>query len=320
VKAAVQDRYGSPDVLRIDDVPTPVPGDREVLVRVHAATVGATDSIARRGVPAYARLFFGLRRPRIPILGSDFAGQVEAVGPGVTRFAVCDQVSGTTGPGFRAHAQYVCLSENAALATKPAGVSYPEAAALVDATALSFLRDKARLRAGQTILVNGASGSVGTAAVQLATHLGADVTGVCGGANLELVRRLGAGTVIDYTREDFTRSGRTYDVVFDAVGKSSFSRCRASLNRGGVYLTTGASLAILLQAAWTARIGHRRAAIAFTGLRPASEKTADLLFVKELVEAGRIVPVVDRTYPLNEIAEAHRYVDQGHKKGNVVVT
>jgi NADPH:quinone reductase-like Zn-dependent oxidoreductase len=279
----------------------------------------AVDSLARQGTPVFARLYFGLRRPRFATLGSDFAGQVEAVGPGVTRFSVGDDVFGTTAPRFGAHAQYVCLSEQAAVAPKPANLTHAEAAALVDATALCFLRDKANLQRGQTILVNGASGAVGTAAVQLARHFGATVTGVCSGAGTELVRTLGAETVIDYTQTDFTRGGQTYDVVFDVAGKSSFARCRAVLNPGGIYLTTAASLAILLQTRWTARFGGKRAAVAFTGMRAAAEKRKDLFYIKELAEASALRPVVDAEYPLPRIADAYRHVDAGHKKGNVVV-
>jgi NADPH:quinone reductase-like Zn-dependent oxidoreductase len=320
MKAAVYGRYGSPDTVTVDDLPKPVPRDDQVLVRIHAATVGIVDSLARRGAPAYARIHFGLRRPKFTILGSDFAGQIEATGPAVTRFAVGDQVFGTTAPQFGAHAQYVCLPEQAAMAPKPANLTYTEAAALVDGTALCFLRDKANLQRGQAILINGASGAVGAAAVQLAKHFGATVTGVCSGAGTELARTLGADTVIDYTAEDFTRRAETYDVIFDVAGKSSFLRCRAALTRGGVYLTTAPSLAILLQMPWTSRFGARRAVVAFTGLRAASEKRKDLLYIKELAEASTLAPVIDARYPLRRIADAYSRVDAGHKKGNVVVT
>ena len=236
MKAAVYDRYGPPERLRITDVPVPVPGDHDVLVRVHASVVGAIDSIARRGVPRQIRVHLGLRRPRMHVLGTDFAGEVTAVGAKVTRFAVSAQVFGTIAPRFGAHAEYVCVAEDGALAPKPAGLGYAEAA-LVDATALCFLRDKAKLAAGHSILINGASGSVGTAAVQHARALGATVTAVCSGPNEALVRKLGAAHVIDYTTKDFTRTGHTYDVIFDAVGNTSFSRCRGALNPRGVYLT-----------------------------------------------------------------------------------
>ena len=320
MKAAVYRSYGSADVVTVDDLPKPVPGDDEVLVRVHAATVGVVDSLARQGAPFYARAHFGLRRPRFPVLGSDFAGAIEAAGPAVTRFAVGDQVFGTAAPRFGAHAEYVCLSQQAALAPKPANVTYAEAAALVDATALCFLRDKAHLQREQAILINGASGAVGTSAVQLAKHFGATVTGVCSGANTELVRKLGADAVIDYTQADFTRTGQTYDVIFDVAGKSSFSRCHAALNHGGTYLTTALSPAILLQMPWTSRLGPKKAVIALTGLRAPGEKRKDLQYIRELTEASALVPVVDASYPLRQIADAYRRVDAGHKKGNVVVT
>jgi NADPH:quinone reductase-like Zn-dependent oxidoreductase len=319
MKAAVRDRYGSADVVRVADVPAPVPGSDEVLVRVHAAVVGVVDSVAREGTPRYARVYFGLLRPRYPLLGTDFAGRVEAVGPAVTRFAVGDEVVGTLAPRFGAHADYVCLSQNAALAPKPARLTYPEAAALADTTALVFLRDKARLQSGQSILVNGASGSVGTDAVQLARHMGAHVTGVCSGPNTDLVEQLGADAV-DYTMTDFTRTGAAYDVIFDVAGRSSFARSRKVLRQGGVYLTTAPSLAILLQTAWTARLGSRKAMVAFTGLRDAAAKRADLSYLAGLADAGELLPVVDACYRLADIAEAYRHVDRGSKRGNVIVT
>jgi len=318
--AAVSRRYGAPDVVTVADVPRPEPGDDEILVRVRAATVGVVDGLARRGSPWYARGHFGPLRPRFPVLGCDFAGQVEAAGPAVSRFGVGEAVFGTIAPRFGAHAQYVCLPEHGAVAPKPASVTYPEAAALADATALCFLRDKAGLRAGQAVLVNGASGAVGSAAVQLARHVGATVTGVCSGPHVRLVRKLGAESVLDYTRTDFTRAGRSYDVIFDVAGTSSFGRCRRVLNRGGVYLTTAPSPAIFAQMPWTARFGSRRAVVAFTGLRSASEKREDLLVIKELAEASALTPVVGACYPLARIADAHRHVDAGHKKGSIVVT
>jgi len=320
MKAAVQATFGSPDVIAIAEVATPVPQDDEVLVRVRASTVGVIDSLARRGSPAYARIHFGLRKPRFAVLGCDFAGTVAAVGPAVTRFAVGDSVFGTIAPRFGAHAEYVCLSEQAAIAAMPANVSYAEAAALVDATALCFLRDKARLTKGQTIAINGASGAVGTAAVQLARHFGAKVTGVCGSRGADLVRKLGADAVVDYTDADFARSGQTYDVIFDVAGKTSFAHCRAALSDAGIYLTTAPSLAIALQMPWTARFGRKKATVAFTGLRDAAVKRADLLYTAELIEASAVIPVIDATYPLDRITDAHRHVDAGHKQGNVVVT
>ena len=254
------------------------------------------------------------------MLGSDFAGEVAAVGPAVTRFAVGDPVFGTTGPRFGAHAEYACLSEHAAVAPKPAGLTYPEAAALADATALCFLRDRANLRAGQAVLVNGASGAVGAAAVQLARHFGATVTAVCSGPHARLVRKLGACDVVDYSRADFTGAGRRYDVIFDVAGTSSFGRCRRVLAPGGAYLTTAPSLAILVQMPWTSRFGSRRAVVAFTGLRAAGDKRKDLLFLGELAEASALTAVIEACYPLERIADAYRRVDAGHKKGNVIIT
>jgi len=317
--AAVSRRYGAPDVVTVADVPRPEPGDDEILVRVRAATVGVVDGLARRGSPWYARGHFGPLRPRFPVLGCDFAGQVEAAGPAVSRFGVGEAVFGTIAPRFGATAPCSGRQTYCAWAPKPASVTYPEAAALADATALCFLRDKAGLRAGQAVLVNGASGAVGSVAVQLARHVGATVTGVCSGPHVRLVRKLGAESVLDYTRTDFTRAGRSYDVIFDVAGTSSFGRCRRVLNRGGVYLTTAPSPAIFAQMPWTARFGSRRAVVAFTGLRSASEKREDLLVIKELAEASALTPVVGACYPLARIADAHRHVDAGHKKGSIVV-
>lgn len=322
MKAVVYTEYGAPDVLRLSDVPTPTPAAGEVLIRVEAAAVTAADCAARSGDQFIARLAFGLRKPKQPILGTEFAGEVAAVAPDVARFRVGDAVFAASGTNFGAHAEYVCLPENGALAHRPAGTTAAEAAAICEGglTALPFLRDEGKLQPGHHVLINGASGSVGTAAVQLAKHLGAEVTGVCSTANLELVRSLGADTVIDYTAADFTRSGETYDIIFDTVGKSSFSRCRSALRPGGIYLSTVPTLSVVFHMLWTSRFGGKRAAIAFTGLRRASERAKDLLFLNGLVESGGIRPVIDRCYPLEQAAEAHRYVDTGHKKGNVVLT
>ena len=320
MKAAVSRAFGPPDVVKVVELPRPEPRDDEILVRVRAATVGVVDGLARRGSPWYARGYFGPLRPRFPVLGCDFAGQVEAAGAAVRRFGVGDEVFGTIAPRFGAHAEYICLPEHGAVAPKPLNVSYVEAAALADTTALCFLRDKAGLRSGQAVLINGASGAVGSMAVQLAVHFGATVTGVCSGPHLRLVRKLGAEAVIDYTRTDFTRAGPRYDVIFDVAGTSSFGRCRRALNPGGVYLTTAPSPAIFAAMPWTARFGSRRAVVAFTGLRSAAEKREDLLVISELAEASALVPVVGACYPLARIADAHRHVDAGHKKGSIVVT
>lgn len=322
MKAIVYRSYGSPDVVRIEDVATPVPREREILVRNHASVVAGSDCEARKGEAPAARLYFGLRRPRFPVLGAEFAGVVETVGSAVTKFRVGDQVFGVVGPKLGAHAEYVCVSEDGAIAPKPASLNYKDAVAVVDGglTALPFLRDSAHLASGQTILINGASGAVGTAAVQLAKHLGAIVTAVCSTPNLELVKTLGADKVIDYTKENFTQTGQAYDVVFDAVGKSSYSRSRGLLKPGGIYLTTVPSLPILFQMLWTARIGKTKAAIAFTGLRKAADMAKDMVYLGELAESGQYVPVIDRSYPLEQASEAHALVDTGHKTGSVVIS
>ncbi len=320
MKAAVYRRYGPPGVVAVSEMPAPRPRDDEILVRVRAATVGVVDGLARRGSPFYARIQFGPLRPRFPVLGSDFAGVVEVVGRSVTRFSAGDAVFGTVAPRFGAHAEYVCLPESGAVAPMPSSVSFAEAAALADETALHFLRDKAVVRPGQAVLINGASGAVGATAVQLAVSFGASVTGVCSGPHAGLVRKLGAESVIDYTRTDFTRAGRRYDVIFDVAGKSSFLRCRRALRPGGVYLTTAPSPAIMVQMPWTARFGSRRAVVAFTGLRDAALKRQDLLVLRDLVSNSALTAVVGARFPLERIAEAHARVDAGHKKGNIVVT
>lgn len=321
MKAIVYTKYGPPDVLQLKEVEKPVPNDDEVLIKVHTATVTATDCIFRRGNKFSARSFTGLIRPKNAVPGDALAGEIEAAGKAVTSFKPGDQVFGSTDTGFGAYAEYKCLSAGAPLAIKPANITYGEAAAICDGalTALPFLRDKANIQNGQKILINGASGAIGTFAVQLAKYFGAHVTGVCSTSNLELVKSLGADEVIDYTQEDFTKNGQTYDVIFDTVGKSSFSRCKNSLIQQGIYLTPVLSLTILFQMLWTSRVGSKKAMIAFAGLRPASEKRQDLVFLKELVEARKIKSVVDRCYPLEETVEAHRHVEKGHKKGNVVI-
>jgi NADPH:quinone reductase-like Zn-dependent oxidoreductase len=315
MKAIVCTKYGPPDVLQLKEVEKPAPKDNEVLIRVYATTVTAVDCTFRKGAPFIGRFFTGLIRPKNPIQGTELAGEVKLFKEG-------DQVFGTTGPGYGAYSEYICLpEEGATLAIKPANMTYEEAVGCDGIlTALPFLRDKGNIQSGQKVLINGASGSVGTAAVQLAKYFGAEVTGVCSTANLKLVKSLGADKVIDYTKEDFTKTGQTYDIIFDTVGKSSFSRCKSSLEQKGIYLEAALTPAIIPQMLWTSMIGSKKAMIAFTGLRPVSERTKDLIFLKELIEAGKIKSVIDRRYPLEQIAEAHRYVEKGHKKGNVIIT
>jgi NADPH:quinone reductase-like Zn-dependent oxidoreductase len=315
VKAVVCDRYGPPEVLRLEDVERPVPGPDEVLIRIRATTVNRSDTETRAGTPPVARLVTGLRRPRHRILGSELAGVVEAAGPAVTEFTVGDDVFGVKAWTFGAHAEYVCVRQSAALAHKPAGVGFEEAAAVCDGVILALMGLRpADVRKGRSILVYGASGSIGTAAVQLSRYFGADVTAVCGTKNLALVTNLGADQVIDYTREDFTTSGQTYDVIFDAVGKQSFRRCRGSLNPGGIYLATD-GLRNLFLAQWT-RFGNQKVIFPI----PPRYTKQDVVFLKGLMEAGRYRAVIDRSYPLADVIEASRYVGTEQKTGNVVLT
>jgi len=316
VRAVVHDRYGSPDVLRLEEVERPTPTDDEVRVRIHATTVSRTDCALRGAEPFVSRFVTGLRRPKRKILGSDLAGEVEAVGATVTEFEVGDHVFGINPWKFGAHAEFICMRANAALARMPASTTFEEAAAVCDGAilALNALRP-ADVRKGQRILIYGASGSIGTAGVQLASHFGADVTAVCNTKNVELVRSLGAGEVTDYTHEDFTKNGQTYDAILDAVGNLSFRRCRGSLKRGGVYLATD-GLQNLFLAVWTARIGDKRVRFSI----PPRFTKKDVVFLRELIEAGEYRAVIDRSYPLEQVVEATRYVETKQKTGNVVLT
>jgi len=321
MRAIVYTKYGSPDVLQLKEVDKPGPHDNEVLVKIHATTVTATECTFRKGKPYISRLFTGFRKPKITTLGEELAGEIEAAGKDVKTFKKGDQVFGTAGPGFGANAEYLCIPDDGVLTTKPANMNYEEAASSVDGflTALPFLRDTGNIKRGQRVLIYGASGSVGAAAVQVAKYYGAEVTGVCSTANLEMVRTLGAKYAIDYTGEDFTKSAQTYDIIFDTVGKTTFSHCKSSLTPKGIFLESGIGLGILPHVLLTSIMGGKKAKIAATGLRPPKERTKDLIFLKELIEAGEIKPVIDRQYPLEKIADAHAYVDKGHKKGNVVV-
>ena len=317
MKAAVYRRYGPPDVVHIEDVDKPAPNDNEVLVRIHATTVCAADWRLRSANPFIVRLIKGLWRPKTRILGMELAGTVESVGKAVTRFHVGDEVFGGTGLTTGAHAEYVCVRENGFLETKPVNMTFEEAAAVIFGgfSALGFLR-KAKIQAGQNVLIYGASGSVGVFAVQLAKHFGARVTAVCSTANLDLVKCLGADEVVDYTREDFSKAGRVYDIVFDAVGKSGLSRSLKSLKRGGSYVVIAPppSLAELVGTLWAAITGAAKVVSGLPGVT-----AADLPFLKELIEAGKLRTVIDRRYPLAEIVDAHRYAEAGHKKGHVVI-
>lgn len=312
MRAVVHDRYGPPEVLRVEEVPRPTPEEGEALVRVHATTVTQTDCHMRRARPYLWRLKLGLRRPRRRILGLEFAGVVEAVGAAVTTLAPGDRVFGIRSG---AHAEYVCVREQGLIARIPDGMAFEDAAAVCDGMceAIATLRS-GRVGAGTRLLVYGASGSLGTGAVQLASHLGAHVTAVCGPNAVELVRSLGADEVIDYTRDDFTTAGETYDVVVDAVGKHAFVRARRALVPGGVYVATD-RLYNLPLALLTRFVGSKRVVFDIAGYR-----REDILLLTELLEAGAYRAVVDRVYPLEDVIEAARYVESWQKVGNVVLT
>jgi NADPH:quinone reductase-like Zn-dependent oxidoreductase len=323
MKAAVYSRYGPPEVVRIQEVEKPALGLTDVLIRVHATTLCPADWRYRKADPALSRLFSGLLRPtKIRILGMEFAGTVEAVGESVNKFRPGDPVFGSTGFfTMGAHAEYVRVSENGVVAVKPTNMQFEEAAAVLygGVSAVHFLK-QAKIEPGQNVLIYGASGSVGVFAVQLAKHFGARVTGVCSTKNLELVTSLGADAVIDYTKDDFSKTGRVYDVVFDTVGKSGYLRSLRSLKRGGFYVRVGGSGALssilvsIVAGAWMSLTGAAR----FVGGVAAGGREAQL-FLKDLIEAGKLRTVIDRRYSLEHIAEAHRYVEAGHKRGNVII-
>lgn len=317
MKAAVYREYGSPDVLQIQEIEKPTPKENEVLVKIIATTVTSGDVRLRKADPFIARFFSGLLRPKKTVLGFEFAGQIESTGKGVKQFKPGDQIYGTAGFEFGTYTEYKCLPETGAITAKPSNLSFDEAAAIPfgGLTSLYFLR-KGNIQKGQRVLVYGASGSLGTAAVQLANYFGAEVTGVCSGSNVELVKSLGAHHVIDYTKEDFTKNGQLYDIVYDTVGKSPFAGSLNSLTKRGFYLrAVNISAGPLLRGVWVNMTSSKRV---IGGV--SDERRESLEFLKELIEAGKFKPVIDRRYPLEQIAEAHRYVEAGHKKGNVVIT
>jgi len=329
MKAIVFTEYGTPDVLKIKEVAKPTPKDNEILVKVHATPINYGDLTARNfgnltssefnmPAPLYlpARMSFGWNKPKINILGSELAGEVQAVGKDVTKFKAGDQVFAYLGMNMGANAGYVCIPESGTVALKPVNLSYEEAATLpYGAIMATSLLGKANVQRGQKVLINGASGGIGSMAVQLAKHFGAEVTGVCGTQRLGFVKSLGADRVIDYTKEDFTQNGETYDLIFDILGRSSFSRLKRSLKPNGIYLLASYKMKALLQMLWTSITGSKQKVIcAF-----ANETPESLVFVKKLVEEGNIKAIVDKSFPMEQAAEAHRYVEGGHKQGNVVI-
>lgn len=322
MKAAISTAYGPPEVLEIHERKTPTPKAGEVLIKVTTAIVTTADSMMRKGTPYYARLFLGLRRPKARIPGTGFAGVVVATGAGVRGFCAGDEVFGETGTRFGAHAEYICLPETGVLAHLPPGMCRETAATLTDGplTVMNFLTRLSRVTAGQKVLVIGASGSLGSAAVQIARHFGAGVTAVCSGANADLVTSLGAGKVVDYQLEDFTQRPEKYHIIFDAVGKSSFSASRRVLTKDGVYLSPVLTMPLLAQMLWSAKFRRKQARFSATGLLPEAQLRALLAKVTDLFGEGAVTAVIDRSYPLKQIIDAHRYVDKGHKRGNVILT
>ena len=329
MKAIVYTEFGSADVLQLKEVGKPAPKDNEVLIRVHATPVSYGDLLARNfknvsssefNMPLpllpLSRMQFGFSKPKVNILGSEFAGEIEATGKDVTLYKAGDQVFGYLGQRMGAYAEYLCMPEDGLLSIKPASMSYVEAAAVPYGAiiAASLLR-KGNIRKGHKVLINGASGGIGSAAVQLARYYGAEVTGVCSTPKLEYVKSLGAEHVIDYTREDFTQNGESYDLIFDILGRSSFSRCKNSLKQNGIYLLASFKMKAVFQMLWTKIAGNKKVICTL-----ANEKADDLFFIHELIEAGKYKSIIDKCFPLEQAAEAHRYVESGLKKGNVVLT
>lgn len=315
MKAITYSKYGGPEVLQLKQVDKPIPKDNEILIRIFATAANSGDVRLRKADPWAVKLFFGLTKPRINILGAFLSGEIEAVGKKVTKFKIGDKVFGATGMGFGAYAEYKCLPEDGILAIKPNNISHAEAATISfgGTTALYFLR-KANIKSGQKVLIYGASGSVGTAAVQLAKYYGAEVTGVCSTSNAALVKSLDADKVIDYTKEDFTMNGETYDVIFVTVDKLLFSKSIKSLKTNGTLILGSTGISQMLKGLWTSLTSDQKF---ISGV--ISQKADDIIFLKELIEKGDYKAVVDRSYPLEQMVEAHRYVEQGHKRGNVAI-
>lgn len=320
MKASVSKMYGTPDVFKMEDVTKPVPKHNEVLVRVYAATVTGSDIMMRIGKPYVGRLYLGLSKPKTTILGFDFAGEIVETGKYVTLFKVGDKVfGGTTALGC--YAEYTCVNADDVITTIPENINYQSAAPLSGSaiTVMHFLRGLAKIKSGDNLLINGASGSLGTYAVQIAKYFGAEVTGVCSTSNMKMVKALGADFVIDYTVEDFTKNGKKYDIIFDTVGKTSFTYCKNSLTEKGIYLSSVISFLLLLQIMKTSLFGNKKVKSSSTGMLPVKERLTYLMELRELLKVEKIKTVIDISYPLSRMADAHSYVEKGHKKGNVVI-
>lgn len=315
MKAIVYNTYGAPEVLHLQEVQNPSPKDNEILIKIKATAVNSGDYRLRKADPFAMRFFFGLTKPKINILGGVFSGEIVQIGKNVKLYKIGDEVFGSTDMRFGAYAEYICQPENGSIALKPKNISHPEAAVIPfgGATALHFIK-KANIKPGQKVLVYGASGAVGTAAMQLAKYFGATVTAVCSTSNMDLVKSLGADKVIDYTKEDFTQNGEKYDVIFETVNKTSFSKNLQSLSPNGIMILSAAGLSEMLKGFWTSMTSSKKV---LTGVT--SQNAADINFLKNLVETGKMKAVIDKIYPLEQMAAAHAYVEKGHKKGNVAV-
>ncbi|RTE53855.1 NAD(P)-dependent alcohol dehydrogenase [Arenibacter aquaticus] len=322
MKAISTAKYGSPDVLELVEIPKPEPKENEILVRIKAASVTTADTMMRLGKPLYGRLFLGLSKPKHPITGTGFSGVIEAIGKNVNHFQIGDHAFGESTFGQGTNAEYLCIPESGIILRKPKNISFNEAATICDGTLTSwnFLKELGRVRKGHHVLINGSSGSLGTAAVQLAKQLGAQVTGVCSSSNINMVRSLGADHAIDYTKEDFTETGNCYDLIFDTVGKSSFLESKKVLNKNGTYLSPVLSIPLLYQMLWTSKFSGKKAKFSATGLLPVPKLIAMLQEITRLLENNKIKVVLDKTYSLAEVPIAHRYIETGRKKGNVVIS
>jgi len=321
MRAIISTKYGGPEVLQLQTVDKPIPKENEVLVKIHAASITTAETMMRTGYPIIGRLFLGLTKPKNAISGTGFSGKVVAVGEKVSQYNIGDNVFGESLDTFGTYAEYVCIKVDGIIAIKPENISFEEAAVAGDGaiTSWNFLQELTQLKAGQSILINGASGSLGTAAVQIAKHLGAEVTGVCSTKNIEMVKSLGADEVIDYTRKDFTNNENTYDFIYDTVGKSSFSKCKKSLKEKGAYISPVLGINLLLQMLFTSIFGNKKAKFSATGALPKEKIISFLHEIKMLLATGKLKLIIDKRYDLEDLVEAHRYIDKGHKKGNLVI-
>jgi len=322
LKVVILTKYGAPDVLQVNEISTPKPDDHQVLIKIYATTVTAVDTTFRKGNEFFARLATGIIKPRIRILGTEFSGVIESVGKKVTLFKQGDPVFGDSGTHYGTYAEFICMSEKDIILRKPENLSYEEATAIPYGalTALPFLRDSGNIQKGQQVLIIGTAGNVGIFAVQLARYYGADVTGVCSHTKSELVMSLGAKRVIDYTKEDFLKRAEPYDIIFDTIGKYSFPQCKHLLNPKGIYLTTVLGFPILLHMMQTSLFSGKKAKLSLTGMRSTEDRFRDLNFITDLIKQKQLKPIIDKTYPFEEISEAHKYVDLGHKTGSLIIT